>query len=283
MSEVVELVVRILQMSSFLVLAAIGLAIIFGMMGVINLAHGGMITLGAYAAWVVTDTGVNFWIGFAIAPVVVGVVGYVMERLVIHRLYERPLDTLLATWGFALVIRELIKLIFGTTARSITNPFPAPVVLAGASFSAYRLFIVVLAAAALVVAYLIFKQTEFGLRSRAVIQNDEMASLLGVEVDRVYQYTFVIGSALAGLAGATLAPLISVNPRMGLEYLISSFFVVIVGGVGQIFAGTLSGGLFIGGGEAVVSNYTTRTFAKAVVFILAVIVIRLRPEGLFQE
>ena len=266
--------------ASILVIASLGLAIVFGMMGVINLAHGALITVGAYTAFAVTSAGLSLWVAFLLAPVVVALVGLVMEVSVINRLYDRPLDTLLATWGFALVIQELIKVVFGTSAQSVPNPYSTPVEILGANLPKYRIFLTGLAVGMVVVVYLGFRYSDFGLRSRAVIQDNEMASILGTDVDRVYRLTFMIGAGLAGLAGA-VAPIVGADPRVGLGYLVQSFFVVIVGGTGQLLAGTLGGAGLIGGSAAGLSFVSSQTFAQTVVFALAIIVIRLRPEGIF--
>jgi urea transport system permease protein len=281
MVEFASIISQALFATSILIVAALGLAIIFGMMGVINLAHGALITVGAYVAYAVTNAGFSLWLAFLVAPIVVALVGLVMERTVIRRLYERPVDTLLATWGFALVIQELIKVVFGTSAQSVPNPYSTPIEVLGANLPRYRIFLTGLAAALLVATYLTFKYTEFGVKSRAVIQNDEMAGLLGTDVRSVYMITFMIGAGLAGLAGAAVAPIVGADPRTGLGYLVQSFFVVIVGGTGQLLAGTLGGSTLIGGSAAALSFASSQTFAQTVVFALAIVAIRLKPEGLF--
>jgi urea ABC transporter permease protein UrtB len=281
MIDFASIISQSLFATSILIVAALGLAIIFGMMGVINLAHGALITVGAYVAYAVTNAGLSLWLAFLVAPVVVAVVGLVMERTVINRLYDRPVDTLLATWGFALVIQELIKVVFGTSAQSVPNPYSTPVELFGANLPRYRIFLTGLAAALLVVTYVTFKYTDFGVKSRAVIQNDEMAGLLGTDVRSIYMWTFMIGAGLAGLAGAAVAPIVGADPRTGLGYLVQSFFVVIVGGTGQLLAGTLGGSALIGGSAAGLSFVSSQTFAQTVVFAFAIVAIRLKPEGLF--
>jgi branched-chain amino acid transport system permease protein/urea transport system permease protein len=281
MVDPVTIIVQAVFAIALLSIAALGLAIIFGMMNVINLAHGAFILIGAYVAYVMTSSGYSLWFAFVVAPLVVGAVGLIIERSVIHRLYDRPLDTLLATWGFSLVIQELIKIIFGTSAQSVSNPLRQPVVILGTSFSAYRVFLTALAAGLIVITYVLFKYTDFGIKSRAVIQNDEMANTLGTNVRRVYMFTFMYGAALAGIAGTAIAPILSVDPNTGLGYLVQSFFVVILGGTGQILAGTLGGSAVIGGGASSLSFFSSQTFAQTVVFAVAIVLIRLRPQGLF--
>lgn len=282
-SVVSGILVRVVTASLWLALAAIGLAVIFGMMGVINLAHGAMITLGAYVAYIATDAGLGLVVAFVAAPLVVAAISYVLERSVIKLLYERPLDTLLATWGFSLIIEELIKIVFGTSSRTVPNPFPGSWSFLGTSLPRYRLFLSMVAIAVIGITYVLFMYTEFGVKSRAVIQNKEMANRLGVDVDRMYTLTFMYGAALAGLAGAVMAPLVSVDPRTGLLYLVQSFFVVIIGGTGQILAGTVGGSAIVGGLRTVLSVVTTETLAFATVFFVAMIIIRIRPQGLFTK
>ncbi|MFB6107285.1 MAG: branched-chain amino acid ABC transporter permease [Haloplanus sp.] len=281
MIDFASIISQTLFATSILIVAALGLAIIFGMMGVINLAHGALITVGAYVAYAVTSAGASLWAAFVVAPVVVAIVGLVMERTVINRLYDRPVDTLLATWGFALVIQELIKVIFGTSAYSVPNPYSTPIELFGANLPQYRIFLTLLAVALLIATYATFKYTDFGVKSRAVIQNDEMAGMLGTDVRWVYMVTFMSGAGLAGLAGAAVAPIVGADPRTGLAYLVQSFFVVIVGGTGQLLAGTAGGAGLIGGSAAALSFFSSQTFAQTVVFAFAILVIRLKPEGLF--
>lgn len=268
---------------ALLIIAALGLAIIFGMMGVINLAHGAFILVGAYSAVTVTNAGLSFWFAFVVAPVVVGVIGLITERLVIHRLYDRPIDTLLATWGIALVIQEVVRIVFGTSSQSVANPLSVPLSALGTSFSTYRIFLTALAAGLVGVTYVIFKFTDFGTKSRAVIQNDKMAGALGTNVDRIYSITFVIGAMLAGIAGAAIAPIVTVDPNTGIGYLVQSFIAVIVGGTGQIIAGAVGGASVVSGPATVVSFFSNQTFAQAIVLVLAIVVIRLKPQGLFPE
>lgn len=279
--DIPGILIRVITTTLWLALAALGLAVIFGMMGVINMAHGAMITVGAYVAFAITNMGFGLGIAFIVAPLVLAVIGLALERSIIHLLYDRPIDTILATWGMSLAIEEIIKLIFGTSSRTVGNPFPGSWDILGISAPRYRLFLSGVAVFVLILTYIIFQYTDFGVKSRAVIQDEQMASRLGVNVNKVYSITFMYGAALAGLAGAAMAPLISVDPRTGLLYLVQSFFVVIVGGTGQILAGTAGGSLIIGGSRTVFALGMTETLAYAMVFLIAIIVIRVRPNGLF--
>jgi branched-chain amino acid transport system permease protein/urea transport system permease protein len=283
MVDAVTIAVQAIFGIALLTIAALGLAIIFGMMGVINLAHGAFILLGAYTAVATTKAGYSLWLAFIVAPIAVGVIGLVIERSVINRLYDRPIDTLLATWGFALVIQELVKIVFGTSAQSVANPLSTPVTILGTSFSTYLIFLTALAAGLVIITYVIFQYTDFGTKSRAVIQNDRMANALGTNVDRIYSVTFMYGAGLAGIAGTAIAPILTVDPNTGLGFLVQSFIAVIVGGTGQIIAGTIGGATVISGPATVFSFFSNQTFAQTIVLVLAIIVIRLKPKGMFPE
>ncbi len=263
-----------------LALAALGLAIIFGLMDVVNLAHGAFFTLGAYTVWLfATRLGLGFWIGFVLAPVVVGVAGFVVERLVIQHLYERLLDTILATWGIAIVIRELIKVAVGPDNKQVANPIPAGVEFAGITYPAYRLFLVAFAAAVLAAVFAFLQRTQFGVRLRAVIQNDEAASLLGLDRERMYYVGFSFGAAAAGIAGAAVTPIVSVNPNMGLTFLVQSFLAVILGGTGQL-VGIVPGSTVIAGTSNLMTYSLSPVAAQTLVFVLAIVIVVIRPRGL---
>ncbi len=286
MSEIaiaIELFMRITTSLLWLALVALGLGIIFGIMGVINLAHGALLTAGAYVAWQVTTLGINLGIAMLLAFVVVAIIGFVIERSIIQFLYNRPLDTLLATWGLSLVIQEIIKVIFGTSSRTVYNPFPGSWDVLGATVPRYRVVISLISISVLLTTYILFMYTSFGVKSRAVIENEEMASRLGVNVSRVYTVTFMYGAGIAGLAGAAMAPLVSVEPQFGLLYLVQSFFVVIVGGTGHVLLGTLAGSTVIGGFRSLVSTFTAETIAFAVVFTIAMVIVRLKPNGIIKN
>ena len=263
-----------------LALAALGLAIIFGFMGVINLAHGAFFTIGAYIVWFTsTELGIGFWPGFLLAPIVVALVGLLTEVLIIQRLYERLLDTILATWGVSLVIGETIKLLVNAQSKEVSNPIPGSVDLIVTTYSAYRLFLMAVAAVVLVSVFALFARTDVGVRLRAVIQDPTQASLLGLNEKRMYQFSFAFGSALAGLAGAAVAPLTTVQPGMGVSYLVQSFFAVILGGAG-VLVGVIPGSIVVAGFANVGTFFISPVVAQTMVFLLVVVVIILQPEGI---
>ena len=263
-----------------LALAAFGLAIIFGLIGVINLGHGAMLTLGAYITWASTAAGVPFLLAVVIAALGVGLIGLVLEHLVIRHFYDQPFETLLLTWGFFLVSTEVIKIVFGTDFRNVTNPLPLSISVGQVSVPAYRTAVAGFSLLLIGVAAFVLYRTALGIKVRALIQNREMASLLGLDIGRTYKLVFATGALVAGLAGALISPMLSVDPYIGNIYLVRSFFVVTLGGLGELLGGTLIGAFFIGGAETIIALVSTQAFAQTIVFALAIVVLRFRPQGI---
>lgn len=266
-----------------LVIVAIGLAIIFGVAGVINMAHGEFIMVGAYTAAVVGELGGNTFIAIPVAFAVVGLLGLAVERSIIQWIYERPLDTLLATWGVGLVLQVIIKMIFGSDLYYVG----APEILDGGfrtigllPFPWYRLFLIGLAIAMLVMTYLFLYRTNVGLKVRAVRRNRSMTGCLGIDTAKVDMLVFFYGSGLAGAAGAALAPIKTVSPPMGFPYAVDAFMVLILGGVGNLW-GVLAGSAIIGEGESILSFLYNNVIGKMLVFVMIVLAIRVWPKGLF--
>lgn len=268
---------------AILLIAALGLAVIFGVAGVINMAHGEFLMVGAYVAAVVGQLGGNTFIAIPVAFVLVGLMGLLIERSIIQWIYERPLDTLLATWGVAIALQVIVKMIFGPELYYVGAPkildggFPVIGIL---PFPWYRLFLIILAIAMLIATYLLIFKTDFGLKVRAVRRNRSMAECIGINTARVDMIIFTFGSGLAGVAGAALAPIKSVSPTMGFPYAVDSFMVLVLGGVGKLM-GVVVGSGIIGEGETVLSFIYNSVIGKLLVFILIVIVIRVWPKGLF--
>ncbi len=263
-----------------LILVAIGLVIIFGLMQVINIAHGEFFLLGAYTVLMVQWAGAGFWVGLILSPIVLGIVGLATEFLCIRFLYKRPLDTILATWGISIGIKQAIIIFFGPAGQMITHPFPAMVRFMGIEYPAYRLFTMAASVVIIILTFYVFLRTDFGLKARAVIEDRDMAAVLGINTRRMYRMTFVFGSALAGLAGAIMSPLMSVDPQMGVGYLIPAFLAIIIGGTGTLY-GVLGGATIIGGTDSVFSYLMSPVSAQIIIFSIAVILIRLKPEGIF--
>lgn len=276
MSVASTLVLNALVATGVLALVAVGLAIIFGMMGVLNLAHGAFVAVGAYTAWLATQLG-SFWLGLLIAPLVVGAFGYAIEVTIVKRLYHRPLDTILATWGIALASREALKLAFGATNKNVPIPIPGSVDLGIVTYPSYRLFLVGVSAGVLGSVLALIAGTDYGVRLRAVIQNPESASLLGLNRDRMFSLAFAFGAGLAGFAGAAIAPIATVAPDMGIPYLIESFFAVILGGTP---VGVLLGSAIIAGASNALTFGLPPVLARTVVFAFAIVVVIARPRGI---
>ena len=271
------------SLTAILILVALGLAIIFGLMGVINMAHGELFTVGAYALVATSNLGGSFWIGVLLAPVIGAVLGIVLERGVVQFLYTRPIETILATWGVSLILQQGIEFIFGTAPQAVPNPFPGALSIFGiVDYPVYRLFIIVAGVVITAATFFVFLKTEFGLMARAVIQNREIAAALGINTSRVYVSAFAMGAGLAALAGALMAPLINVLPLMGVSFLARSFFVVILGGAGSL-PGVVGGSVLIGGLETLFSTLWSITLAQALVLIIAIVIVRFRPTGLFAD
>ncbi|MBB5666779.1 urea transport system permease protein [Rhizobium leguminosarum] len=280
-----------LSLGSVLLLAAIGLAITFGVMGVINMAHGEMVMIGAYTTYVVQEyitsafPGVaDYSLAFAVpaAFVFTGFVGLVIERAVIRYLYGRPLETLLATWGVSLILQQAVRSIFGPTNREVRNPSWMSGVfdLGGLSITWNRLWIIVFSMVVFVTLLLLLKRSAFGLQMRAVTQNRRMASSMGIRTGWVDAFTFALGSGIAGIAGVALSQIDNVSPNLGQSYIIDSFMVVVFGGVGNLW-GTLVGALSLGVVNKFLEPFAGAVLGKILVLVLIILFIQKRPRGLF--
>ncbi len=263
-------------------LAALGLAVIFGLIGVINMAHGAMLTLGAYFAWAAVTHGIPFPLAVLLAASGVALVGLALEHFAIRFFYDQPFETLLLTWGFFLVITELIKIVFGTDVRTIATPFPGAMHILDFELPAYETAVAGISVVVLCVIAFVFYRTSLGIKIRALTQNRDVASLLGLNIQATYKLVFVTGAFLAGLAGALIAPMLSIDSTIGNIYLVRSFFVVIVGGIGQLLGGTIIGSFLIGGSETIFAQVSSQVIAQTVVFALAIVVLRFRPTGVLK-
>ncbi len=281
-----------LSLGSVLLLAAIGLAITFGVMGVINMAHGEMVMLGAYATFVVQEAFRTFapaafdfslLVAVPVAFAAAGLVGVAVERTVIRFLYGRPLETLLATWGLSLVLQQLVRTVFGPTNREVGTPSwmqGAIQTAEGLTLTYNRIAIVAFSFAVFAVLVVVLRRTWFGLQVRAVTQNRAMASAMGIRTGRIDALTFGLGSGIAGIAGVALSQIDNVSPNLGQSYIIDSFLVVVFGGVGNLW-GTLVGALSLGLVNKVLEPYTGAVLGKIVVLVAIVLFIQKRPRGLF--
>ena len=284
MTDIIIASLNALTLISVLALVALGLAIIFGLMDIINLAHGELVTVGAYTVSLAQIFGgahdvAAFWVGLCVAPVVGATIGFAIEALIVRHLYLRPLDTLLATFGLSLVLQKGIEIGFGARPQIIRTPISGVWSVFGADYPAYRLFIIAMAAVLIGLSAVVFARTRIGLDLRAMLQNRTMAEALGIDTKRVGRIAFCAGSALAATAGALVAPLASVEAHLGMFYIGKAFFVVIVGGIGSII-GTIAGSALIGGLETILSYRIDPSAASALSLVVAIVLIRMRPQGL---
>ena len=280
-----------LSLGSVLLLAAIGLAITFGVMGVINMAHGEMVMLGAYATYEVQQLLLSYVpgampyslvIAIPVAFLFTALVGIAIERGIIRWLYGRPLETLLATWGLSLVLQQAVRTIFGPSNRPVAIPdwMTGQFALGGLDITWNRLWIFVFAILVFVALQLVLNRTPLGLQMRAVTQNRRMASAMGIRTPFVDAMTFGLGSGVAGLAGVALTQIDNVSPNLGQGYIIDSFMVVVFGGVGNLW-GTLIGALSIGMANKFLEPYAGAVLGKIIILVLIILFIQRRPRGLF--
>jgi urea transport system permease protein len=280
-----------ISLGSVLLLAAIGLAITFGVMGVINMAHGEMVMLGAYTTFVVQEVirtsfpGMFDWsllIALPLAFLVAALMGILIERIVIRPLYGRPLETLLATWGVSLILQQAIRMIFGPTNREVGNPSWASGAfeIGQMSITYNRLWLVLFSLAVFAGLYLLLNKTSFGLQLRAVTQNRRMASAIGIKTPWVGALTFAVGSGIAGIAGVGLSQIDNVSPDLGQSYIIDSFMVVVFGGVGNLW-GTLVAAMTLGIVNKFLEPFAGAVLAKILVLVFIILFIQKRPRGLF--
>src|SRR5258706_13887279 len=273
------LAIQVLYAIASLALISIGLAIIFGMMRVINLAHGEFLMLGGYAAIVATTHGISIWIAMlVVAPVLVAIIGVIVERTIIRFLYGRMVDTMLGTWGLSLFLVGLTTAIFGNTTVGISAPLGSFQIGAYRT-SGYTLFVIAVAAVVLAGIFAVLRWTRLGLIARGTMQNANMAGGLGVNPPRVYAVTFGIGAALSGLAGAVLAPVSGVFPTIGVAYVAKSFITGIGGGA-AILIGTVSASALFGTINQIATFATTPVFGEVALLATAIVLIRLLPQGI---
>ena len=279
-----------LSAASVLLLAAIGLAITFGVMGVINMAHGEMVMLGAYSTYLVQLVLPESWgnlsiaIALPLAFLVSAAAGVLIERFVVRYLYARPLDTLLATWGVSLIVQQGVRTIFGASNRQVYSPpfLSGSHHLGGLEITNNRLYIIVLAGLVFAGLLFVLRATTFGLQMRAVTQNRRMASAMGISTQRVDMLAFALGSGVAGIAGVALSQIDNVSPNLGQGYIIDSFMVVVFGGVGNLW-GTALGAAILGLANKIMEPTIGAVQGQIVLLVLIILFIQRRPRGLFAQ
>ena len=267
------------------VLMALGLTIIFGLLDVINMAHGECYALGAFAVVVILGMGLSFWWALVLTPLIMGVLGYALERGLIQKVFhskDRHTLTLLLTFGIATVLEDAIKIVFGANPRRVEAPFSGGTELLGLFFPNYRLFVMLLGGAIIVTVWLLVFRTSLGAIVRAAAYDKDMSASLGIPVSRVYALTFAFGVALAGIAGVLLAPIYSVFPTMGRDFVLMAFSVVIIGGMGSI-KGAVLAGLLLTQVQSLSSLFISPVWNDTLLFGIMVVVLMWRPQGLFGK
>jgi urea ABC transporter permease protein UrtB len=263
---------------AILVLVSLGLSVLFGMMGIINLAHGEFLMFGAFATLAGVRSGLPLPIAMVLATAVVAGFGWVVERALIRHLYGRLADSMLATWGLSLIMSQVAVYVFGPTTQGIPTP-GGSLQVGGYSISVYSIVLILAAFALLGIVYAVFTRTRYGVMARAAVQRPQMASAIGIDPRRINALTFMLGAGLAGAAGALLAPMVGVMPTMGEAYIARAFMTVVVGGSG-VLTGAAAASTLLGGVENVVSYLSTPFFGQAALLVLAICLVRVMPTGI---
>jgi len=272
-----NLLLDILTTASVLFIVTAGLTMIFGVMKIVNFAHGALLTLGAYASVVVTQLKLSPWLGLPLALLAGVAAGMLIEALIVRPLYRRPLDAILATWGLGIIIGQLIIFFFGREVQFAQSPIKGALALAGTEYSAYRLALVPLALVLCAGLSFLLTGTRFGIKTRAVIMNEDLASGLGIHAGRIRFVTFSVGAALATGAGMLITPLSSVDPGMGLTWLVGAFMLVMVSG--QSMWSLLLTCLVFGACQVVVSTWASPVLGSLTIPLFAAVALRIRPQG----
>jgi len=262
-----------------LAIVALGLGIVFGLMGVINLAHGEFVMIGAYVALVVSDWGLSHWLAIPIAAVAVGLLGAAVEVSLVRRVYRRPELTILATFGLSIILRQLVEGVFSKDYRSVRNPIPGATDALGVLFPTYRYLLIVVSLAVVVVTLLVFTRSRLGLTVQAIVSDRDLAESVGIHTRTTSVLAFAIGAGTAGMAGVLVAPLGAVEPNLGLVYLPGAFLVVIVGGFSRLW-GVLIGAAIVAAVQTSVIHYYDAVWAQIAALVLAVLVLQFRQTSI---
>jgi len=263
-------------------LIALGLNMIFGLLHIINMAHGALYMLGAVVAWYMIELTGNFWIALIIAPLCVGAIGILLEKGLLRSIEDKPITTIICTFGVMLAIQQLVLMIFGGSPRRIAAPILYRFPLFQLQYPMMRVVIAFISVLVMVGLWLFLKKTKYGLWMRAVVQDREMAVALGIPVDKVYMWTFVLGLVLAAFSGVLAAPIVSVEFMMGREVLIMAFIIVIVGGMGNL-EGSVIAAIMISLIQGIGSLFVAPSIATVFALAFMIIVLLIRPQGLFGE
>jgi len=265
-----------------LALVVLGLGIVFGMLGVMNMAHGEFLMIGAYCAVAAQNAGLSVLWGAALAVPVCGVLGCLTHYVLIRRLYNRPFDTLLATWGLSILLRKLVELVYGRGYQNVEPPVSGGISVFGVEYPGYRLFLIAAIVVLFAVLVLWYWRSSTGARLRAMIGNPTLAQAVGIDTNRLACAAFMCGVISAGVAGALLAPMVRVAPGMGLDYLLNSFFVLVVGGLGSL-AGLAAGTGIVSGTQLLFATLFDQTSGYLAVLGVSIIFLWLKPDGLISR
>jgi branched-chain amino acid transport system permease protein len=282
MSSVVAFFFDVLAYSSIFVLVVLGLGVIASMMGIFNFAHGEFVLLGGYTVYVFHANGLPVWTGMLAAPIVVGLIGLVLERVVIRRFYATPIVAMLGTYAIGLALRESVRSLLAGQFYSVTAPLVGSFSFGEISVSRWRTAVILITFAVMIGCYLLLTRTRFGLQVRAALENPALARASGISTSRVYATTFAFGTALAGLAGGLMVPIYAVSADMGVPFLIKSFLAVMLGGMGG-FEGAIAGAALVGAGSAALPWAIKPVVADVLVFVIAIAIVKFRPEGLLSK
>ncbi len=278
LAEIFSFLYQFADVFAFLILASAGLAIVFGMMGVINMAHGEFIMCGAYVTVGLVNAGFPLILAQALATVAAALIGVVVELSIVRKLYKRPLDSLLATWGLSLIVTQGMLLIFGGSMSGPGTP-PGSFTVGDYTFSIYRLVLFAAAIGVLAFIYVVFMRTKFGVYARATMQNAPIAQALGVKVGKIYALSFGIGAGLAGLCGALYAPTMTLIPTMGATFIVESFVTVVVGG-SNVLLGTAPAGVLLAIVRSGLNAWGGQIIGQIGMLIAVILIIRVLPEGI---
>lgn len=280
---ILTLMINGLTTAASLLMLSMGMAIIFGIMNVVNLAHGELIVIGAYVAYTVTEI---LELPFAVAIVasffVTALLGAVIEKLIVKKLYGKVAETLLVTYALSMILQQVLRLIYGGNYIHISAPVTGALRIGGTIMPMYYGCIIVVAVLAFLVTLLLFNKTKIGMQIRAVSQNRSISECLGVNVKRIDTLTFAYGAGLTGLAGCIIAPINSMSPFVGANYMVDSFMAVVLGGVDSLF-GTVLGSVLMGESNSIIGGYMDSVFAEMIVVFAVVVLIRFRPKGLIVK
>ncbi len=283
MELVISQIINGISGSAELFLVAIGLVITFGMLDVVNMAHGELIMLGSYIGCVFVNTlHAPFFVAVIAATLLTGLIGAVIEQVLIRRVYGKVAESLLVTFALTYIIQQIIRMIFGPENQNMDVPIKGSLRMGSVTIPYYNIFLILMAVVVLFVTLGLFYKTSYGMQLRAITQNRKMTQCLGINSGLIDKITFAYGSALAGLAGALIAPTASVSPGMGADYLVDSFLVVILGGLNSI-VGSFFGAAVVQEAISVMASFMSLVTAKLLIFIVIIILVRFKPQGLFSS